>query len=138
MVDLNNEQLLSITEQLILLSAFLGGVSATFLAAILLFNPKHKVANWAVNLSAISACSFVVCATSSVALVNGLQVKPEVLEHALVSLQAARVISGLSMALGLLSLLASIGLSGWFRNKSCGITTSTASVIAIVLVIIML
>ena len=137
-MDLNNEQLAGITEQLILLSAFLGGFSATFLAAILLFNPKHKVANWAVNLSAISACSFVVCATSSVALVNGLQVSSEELEQSIVSLKVARIVSGLSMAIGLISLLASIGLSGWFRTKSCGITTTISSVIAIIIVLIML
>ena len=80
-MDLNIEQLARITEQLILLSAFLGGFSATFFAAILFLNPKHKVANWAVNLSAISACSFIVGALSSVALSNGLQASPEELEQ---------------------------------------------------------
>ena len=60
---MSNEQLLGITEQLILLSAFLGGFSATFLAAILAFDPKKDIANWFVVLSAISACSFVICAT---------------------------------------------------------------------------
>lgn len=131
---MNNELLVNITEQLILLSAFLGGFSATFLAAILLFNPQHKVANWAVILSAISACSFIVCATSSVALLNGLQADPVELEKSFVSLRGARIVSGLSMAIGIFSLLASIGLSGWFRNKTCGIATSVAALIAITLV----
>jgi len=131
---LSNEQLLGITEQLILLSAFLGGFSATFLAAILVFDPKKNIAIWVVGLSAVSACSFVVCATSSIALVNGLQAIQEELETGLVTLQSARIISGLSMAIGLFSLLASIGVSGWLRNKKTGIATSSVAAIAIIIV----
>lgn len=92
------------------------------------------MANWVVVLSAISACSFVVCATSSVALVNGLQATQEALEAGFVTLQGARIISGLSMALGLFSLLASIGMSGWLRDKTTGITTSCVAAVAIIIV----
>ena len=110
---MTNEQLIGITEELILLSAFLGGFSATFLAAILVVNPQERLANWVVILSAFSACSFIVCATTSIAMVNGLQVGPEAIENSRVSIQTTRIISGLSMALGLFDAF------GWTTNGSC-------------------
>ncbi len=131
---LSNELLLGISEQLVLLSAFLGGFSATFLAAILVFNPDSRVTNWVVVLSAVSACSFIVCACTSIALVNGLQASPQELEEGLISLRGARIVSALSMALGVFALLGCIGLSGWLREKRIGIATSTVAAIAIVLV----
>lgn len=45
--------LINQTEQLVLLSAFLGGFSATFLAAILVVDSSERVTNWIVCFSAM-------------------------------------------------------------------------------------
>jgi hypothetical protein len=135
---LSNELLLNITEQLILLSAFLGGFSATFLAAILVFDSQKRMTNWIVISSALSACSFIVCACTSIALVNGLQATPQELEEGLISLRGARIISALSMAIGVFSLLGSIGLSGWLRNKHVGIVTTAIALACMLLVSVVL
>jgi hypothetical protein len=45
---LANEHLIASTHQLILLSAFFSGIVATFLAAVLVFEPKKAIANWIV------------------------------------------------------------------------------------------
>lgn len=131
---MTSEQLLKITEHLIFLSAFLGGFSATFLAAILVVDPKKRFAHWVVSLSAISACSFIVCATSSIALVNGLHIGTEETKNTLLSVSGIRIVSAISMAIGVFSLLGSIGLSGWLRDKRSGIVTSCVALMAIAIV----
>ena len=125
------------TEQLVLLSAFLGGFSATFLAAILALKSSERVTNWIVCLSAISACSFIVAAIISISIVNGLQ--PDSLEQYKIEVfQKDRLASALALLIGIFSLLSSIGLSGWIRSKQVGLTTSAAAVVSIVLVLVYL
>jgi hypothetical protein len=133
---LSNDQLLGIMEQLILLSAFLGGFSATFLAAIIAMKPSQskKVANWIIITSALAACCFIVCAASSIATVNGIHANFVELENGLESLGLIRFTSGVSMALGLFSLLSSIGMSGWLRDKQTGIATTSIAAVAIIVV----
>ena len=136
---MSNEQIIANTQQLILLSAFLGGFSATFLGAILVLDSKRAIANWVVVLSATSACSFVVCAITSVALVNNLQVSQEDLTAGIEILnKLCKIINRASMTIGVFSLLASIGTSGWLRNKNTGIITSSMATISIVIVWVML
>ena len=134
---MSNEQLLGIMEQLILLSAFLGGFSATFLAAILAVNPSssNKVANWIIVASALAACCFIVCATSSIAVVNGIEARVADGENAFESVKLIRLTSGLSALLGVFSLLISIGLSGWLRNKQTGRATTFIAIVAIFIVL---
>lgn len=128
-----------ISQQILLLSAFLGGCSATFLAAILVIDSKKDIANWVVVLSAISACSFIVCATCSVAIMNNLTIIPEEVDAGrLILIKIAKPIRGASITIGLLSLLASIGVAGWLRNKKTGITTSSVAAIAMIIVWVMI
>ena len=127
------EQIIVITEQLILLSAFLGGFSATFLAAILGIAPSNKIANWMVFCSALAACCFIICAGSSIALANALQLSTD-----LESLKFGRLTSSLSMALGMFSLISSIGLSGWLRNQKTGFATSSIAAVTTVIVAVFL
>jgi len=125
------EQLIGITEQLTLLSAFLGGFSATFLAAILTTAPSSKIVNWMIICSSFAACCFIICAASSIAVANALQ-----LNVAIDTLTFGTRTSSLSMALGLFSLIACIGLSGWLRSKNIGLVTSVFSGVTAILLAI--
>lgn len=131
---MSNDELLGIMEQLILLSAFLGGFSATFLATILTIDPttSKKIVNWIIIASALAACCFIVCATSSIAVVNGINSIDG--ENLYESLKTIRVISILSMLLGVFSLIGCIGMSGWLRGKLVGIVTSSIAVVAVFIV----
>lgn len=131
---MSNDELLGIMEQLILLSAFLGGFSATFLATILTIDPttSKKIVNWIIIASALAACCFIVCATSSIAVVNGINSIDG--ENLYESLKTIRVISILSMLLGVFSLIGCIGMSGWLRGKLVGIVTSSIAVVAVLIV----
>lgn len=121
---MNAEQMFSITEQLTLLSAFLGGFSATFLAAILTTAKSNKIANWMIITSSFAACSFIVCAASSIAVANALNTNADI-----ESLTFGTRTSSLSVAMGLFSLVICIGLSGWLRDKRTGIVTSSIAAI---------
>lgn len=117
------------TQQLILLSAFLGGFSATFLAAILTIEAKKKVTDWIVCISAASSCCFIVAAVTNIALVNGLQI-----EESLETLSRLKIISSLGMISGIFALLICIGLSGWIRSRKIGLVTASFSLIATIIV----
>lgn len=133
---MSNDNLLSLMENLILLSAFFGGFSATFLAAILAIDPtsSKKIANWIIVASALAACCFVMCATSSIASVNGIKTAIANDQNAFNSITAVRLTSVLSMLVGVFALLTSIGLSGWLRSKHVGITTSVIALFAMIVV----
>jgi hypothetical protein len=117
----------------VLLSAFLGGFSSTFLAAILALETSKvpKVVDAMVAASALAACCFIICAVSSIATINGIQTLSLELEGGVSSLGVIKYSSGLSMAIGLLSLLTSIGISGWLRSTLTGFTTSLFAIVAI-------
>lgn len=133
---MSNDNLLSLMENLILLSAFFGGFSATFLAAILAIDPtsSKKIANWIIVASALAACCFVMCATSSIASVNGIKTAIANDQNAFNSITAVRLTSVLSMLVGVFALLTSIGLSGWLRSKHVGIATSVIALFAMIVV----
>ena len=131
---MSSDQILGIMEQLVLLSAFLGGFSATFLAAIVAVDSQKSVGGWLVVSSAAAACCFIVCAASSVAAVNGIQTGLVDAEDGFGALKWIRLTSALSMALGMLSLLASIGLSGWLKDRRTGAITTTMAVAAMLIV----
>lgn len=126
---MDSNLLIDRTEQLILLSAFLGGFSATFLAAILTIEVKKNITDWIVCISAASSCCFIVAAVTNIALVNGLQIEAE-----MQTLNNLKIISALGMISGIFALLASIGLSGWIRSRKIGLITSCFSIIAVVIV----
>ncbi len=130
---MNQDFLINQTEHLVLLSAFLGGFSATFLAAILVAGTSKRITNWIVCLSAISACSFIVSTISSIAFLNGLQPDSPVFDQQF-SLSFVRAVSAFALLIGIFSLLSSIGLSGWIRSKKVGVVTSAVSLVAIAFV----
>lgn len=131
MTELNPIYIVAVAEQLSFVSAFLGGISATILVTILVFTSEKKSVNWLVSSSAIAACSLLIAVVASWRIIILLhprlpiQVDPDIIEV----LWAGMLIG---YGLGFLSLLISIGLSGWLRSKRDGIITSTIALIAVV------
>ncbi|MEM7691561.1 MAG: hypothetical protein AAF194_03830 [Pseudomonadota bacterium] len=130
--DLKASYVVAVAEQLSFVSAFLGGVSATILFTVIIFSSDKKVVSLVIAASALSACSLLVCVISGWRLTIGLHpdlpfsADPEKLD-ALWKLLIA------SYSLGVISLLASTGLSGWIRSPRTGIVTSLLAGIAIFL-----
>lgn len=112
-------------------SAFLGGVSATFLAQLLALNSSRKVVSWCLVLAAGAAGAFIASALGSSLLVLALDpgsggVAPTTQAFTL-------TLASVPYAAGLLLLLATIGLSGWVRSRRVGLVTTSTSTCAALL-----
>ena len=120
----------AVAEQISFVSAFLGGVSATILFSIIIFSSDRRVVAFLVAASTLSACSLLVSVIAGWRLIIGLHPDlPFTPDPAKLSLLWNSLIAG--YALGVNSLIVSIGLSGWIRSHRTGFVTSTIAAISI-------
>jgi len=123
MPELNPSYVTAVAEQLSFVSAFLGGISATILVTIVVFTSPKKSVNWIVGTSAFAACSLLIAVVAAWRLTILLHPDfPASVEPTIVNVLWGSMLLGYS--LGFLSLLASIGLSGWLRTRRTGFITS--------------
>jgi hypothetical protein len=113
-------------KQLALVSSVLGGFSFTFLSAVLLSNTEMKVKFWLIIGFMIASMCFLLSALgwSMIDLnkdINGIQLH----HQSLVKL----------LLLGLISIIISLGLSGWLNNKKTGIATSAIGLFTLLFLI---
>jgi hypothetical protein len=129
--DLKASYVLAVVEQISFVSAFLGGVSATILFSVVIFTSSKQSVALLVGTSTLSACSLLVSVISGWRLAIGLHPDlPFTPDPTKISLLWKTLIAGYS--LGVVSLLISIGLSGWIRSRRSGLITSSMSAIALV------
>lgn len=129
MTELSHGYILAVAEKLSFVSAFLGGVSATILVTIVIFTSSNKSVDWIVGSSALAASSLLVAVIASWRLSILLHPElPSVVDTSVVNILWIGMLIG--YGLGFLSLLTSIGLSGWLRTKKTGIITSSISILA--------
>ena len=130
MVELTSGYVIAVAEQLSFVSAFLGGISATILVTIVVFTSPKKSASWIVSASALAACSLLIAVVASWRLTILLHPElPISVESTIVQVLWHGMLVG--YGLGFLSLLVSIGLSGWLRSKKSGLITSCIAAIAV-------
>ena len=130
MNDVNPNYIVAVAEQLSFVSAFLGGISATILVTIVVFTSEKKSVNWIVSSSALAACSLLIAVVASWRLIILLHPElPIKVSDGVISVLWASMLIG--YAIGFLSLIVSIGLSGWLRSKRAGIITSTIAAVSV-------
>jgi hypothetical protein len=135
MTELNPTYAIAVAEQLSFVSAFLGGISATILVTIVVFTSPKKSVSWIVSASALAACSLLVAVVASWRLIILLHPDlPFPVESAVVNILWIGMLIG--YGLGFLSLLVSIGLSGWLRSRKSGLITTCIALIAVLFFII--
>jgi len=135
MTEINPQYIVAVAEQLSFVSAFLGGISATILITIVVFTSDKRSVNWIVSSSALAACSLLVAVVASWRLI--ILLNPEIpiqVNDGLIKTLWAGMLIG--YGIGFLSLLASIGLSGWLRSRRDGIITTTIASIAVIFFIL--
>jgi hypothetical protein len=130
MTEINPSYIVAVAEQLAFVCAFLGGVSITILVTIVVFTSQKKSVSWIVTSSAVAACSLLIAVIASWRLIILTHPElPTAVDDSVVKLLWASMLSGYSI--GFLSLLVSIGLSGWLRSKKTGIITSSIAFLAV-------
>jgi len=125
MPELKSTYAIAAAEQMSLVGVFLGGVSVTILVTIVVFSSSSKSVNWIVGSSALAACSLLISVIASLRLVVALH--PDLpAAFAADSSQIWLLWSTMIIAygIGVMSLIASIGLSGWLKSRNTGWLTS--------------
>ena len=118
-------------EQMSFIGAFLGGVSVTILVTIVVFTSSKNSVTWIIGTSTLAACSLLISVIASTRLIIALH--PDISfvpSPAKIDLLWKAMIA--SYGIGVLSLIVSIGLSGWIRSRSSGLVTSLIASFALV------
>jgi hypothetical protein len=128
------EYLAEIARQIGFISAFLGGVAATFVVALIGHRDEGRATSWAIGCAAASCVAFIVAVVATTMLAVTLRPDTPATVAASAALMKGRLLSFLSFALGLYLLLASLGLMGWLRSRRMGRVTTSLAVIGALLV----
>lgn len=130
MKDIPDTYALAAAEQMSFIGAFLGGVSVTILITLVVFSSSKKSVNWIVASSALAAGSFLISVIASMRIIIALHPdlpfepsaeKMNTLWYGMIN----------SYGVGVLSLIVSIGLSGWLRSRTSGIVTTLIASVAL-------
>lgn len=135
MIELPLEYWNKLSSQFILISVFLGGFSIAITANLLINQSEKRLYNIILKLSTTSASGFL---TTVFAMTNIVLATSEVSPIAVTQsdLNTPRIIGFLGYLVGVFSLLAIIGLSGWTNSKKTGIFTTIVSAITFILFIV--
>lgn len=135
MQDLNTSYVVAVAEQLSFVSASLGGISATILVTIVVFTSPKESVNWIVSSSARAASCLLIAVVAAWRLTILLHPEFPMTVNATV-VQILWNVMLIGYGLGFLSLIASIGLSGWLRSKKNGLITTGIASIAVVFFVV--
>lgn len=124
--------LAEIARQIGFIGAFLGGVSASFIVALIALPERRRVSGWAVACAAAAAVAFIVSVVATTMLVVTLH--PDAPAGMARHVGRGRVVSLLSFMAGIYLLLGCVGLSGWLRSPRMGRATAALAAAGAVLV----
>lgn len=113
-------------QQLALVSSVLGGFSFTFLSAIITKDTEKSVKYWIIISLTIASLAFLLGAVGW-SLMDFSQ--------GMAALQSHHQMLVKVLLLGLISILVSIGLSGWLINRKTGFTTSLLGILALIFLV---
>lgn len=130
MSDFSPSFIVAVAEQLSFVSAFLGGISAAMLITVVVFTSEKKSISWIVSSAALAACSLLIAVVASWRIIIVLHPESPI-EAGDRVVNILYPIMLLGYGVGFLSLLVSIGLSGWLRSKKAGMLTSSIAVVSV-------
>lgn len=135
MVELSFEYWNKLANQFILMSVFLGGFSVALIANLLINKSEGRLYNIILKCATTSAGGFL---ATVFAMTNILLATTEgsPIPTSQSALNLPRVIGLFGYFIGLLSLLAVIGISGWTKSRGTGIFTTIVSIITLILFLV--
>jgi hypothetical protein len=130
-MTLTPESFAEICKQSAFISALVAGFSFAFLGALIVSSIKKKIIDWAIAFSTLSIAGLLICSlawtltASRMTLYSSIDIAQ--IPQNILSLH--KTLSFIFISSFFLFLI-TLGLSGWIRSKSLGITSSTISLIA--------
>lgn len=133
MIDLPVEYFRILAEQLVFISVFLGGISATILGTLIVVKNDSRILKIMILGLSLAAVSFIVAVMgmNKVLIIlapdSPYQSSNELLFY-------PRLIGGLTFGIGIFSLIAVISLSGWLKSKKIGILTTVIGIVSSIII----
>ena len=135
MSSLSSEYLAELARQIGFVSAFLGGVAAAFLATLLTLRSPSRMVGRTIVASAAAAVGFIVSVLGSLAWLTLLH--PDAPKGAgAAGMREAQLLTAVPFAVGILLLMATIGMAGWIRSRRTGLATSVLAALGGVLAVL--
>ena len=129
MLALAPDYLAEIARQIGFISAFLGGVAATFMIQLVSLSTPGRQRGWAILCAAAASVAFITAVVATTMLVMALHPHAPAANRTEGNIDTGRVLAFLSFGIGIYLLLACIGLSGWLRSRRTGqLTTGVAAI----------
>ncbi len=135
MIELSAEYLNDLMTQLVFISVFLGGFSASILGTLITTDKKKsKVLSKLIIGSSLAALSFIVAvfAMTNIIIVT---IPTYPLPYDGSSVSTSRAVGFASFIIGILSILFVIGTSGWLYSRKLGIFTTVIGVLGLIAII---
>lgn len=133
MTELSEEYFRLLSQQLVFIGVFLGGISATILGTLIVADNDTKIFKAMIVAVSVAAVAFIVAVfgMNKVQLIlapdSPFTNSPDVLYY-------PRLVGGLAFYLGIFALITAVGISGWLKSKKIGIITTALGVIAVFLI----
>lgn len=135
MTDLPNEYIKALAEQLIFISAFLGGFSATILGTLIVSKHNKKIINSLIISLSLASASFIITVVSMTKITLVLTPGAPYTNHSEI-IFFPRILGSMSFYIGIISLVTMIGISGWLKSKKLGIVTTSIAIITFIMFIL--
>ena len=135
MIELPLAYIKEMASQIIFISVFLGGFSATILGTLILSQNSNKILKKLIVSTSLSAMSFIVTVFTMVQLTM-LSIPGYPIETSYEDIMLPRIIGIVAFFIGLLSLIFVVSISGWLQSRKLGIVTTTIGIIGLILVLI--
>ena len=136
MTEITFEYWNEIADQILTISALLGGFSIAIVANLLVSNTNTKLFKNIMIVSALASCFFLITVFS----MNNILMKTtignplKIIESDLIFPRRVGIIF---FTLGVISLTAMISLAGWTKSKKTGIFTTILGILTLILILIM-
>lgn len=133
MSELSPVYLNEFAKQIIFISVFLGGFSATILANLILSHNRTKTLKRMIVGTAISSTLFIVAVFAMTQVVMKTLPDSPLLE---VSSDFARKMGSIAFFAGFFSLIYVLAISGWMQSKKLGVITTIIGIIGGILALL--
>ena len=136
MLTLSNDYINALATQIIFISVFLGGFSATLLVTLLVADNERKMMNVLIVSSASAAILFIIAtfAMTKLVMVTTPGFPLKIVENEMIR---ARVFGVLAHIGGILALMFTIGASGWLKSRRLGIATTMLGATGFIAIIVL-
>ena len=137
MSELSLEYWNQLANQLIFISALLGGFTLTMITSLSNFKAEKRTSNLLFNFTIVAASAFLVTIYAMTKIMmmttKGFPVKIEESE-----ILFPRLIGSITFLLGTLSLFIIISLAGWTKSKKLGMFATTIGILALILILLVI